>query len=124
MEKALLILIVSIFFSCNTSSKLFKEYSLYQRDKNINYPKEKLTIKFSSDSTGLFINRSNEGEEFQQSFSFLRVESDYLVIESITPENFSFISIKKGDTIVVTNKQLHFFYKGDQKYLLSFKRVL
>ena len=123
MKKVLVILIVTTFLSCNTS-KLFKEYTLYHRDKNINYPKETITVRFVSDTTGLFSNSDDGRDTFIQSFSFSRLKDDYLIIEAVDQINQNLISLKNGDTIVIAKKRLHFFYNGDKKYLLSFKRVI
>lgn len=122
MRKLISIFIVAAFCSCNTAGRLFKDYTLYHRDKSINYPKENLTLRFNNDTTGLFIN-SNEGREtFNQSFAFSRVKNDYLIIEKVNPASLSLISLKQGDTIVLTKRRLLFFYNGDKKYLLSFKK--
>jgi hypothetical protein len=123
MKKVLVILIVTTFLKC-TTSKLFKEYTLYHRDKNINYPKETITVRFVSDTTGLFSNSDDGRDTFIQSFCFSRIKDDYLIIEAVNQINQNLISLKNGDTIVTAKKQLHFFYNGDKKYLLSFKRVI
>jgi hypothetical protein len=107
------------FLGCATT----KEYKLYRRDKSINYPKEKLTLKLISDTTGLFINADEGRETFNQKFIFARSNNDeYLIIEDVTPVSKNLISIKQGDTLVVHKNRMHFFYTGDKKYLLSFKR--
>ncbi|HMI79163.1 MAG TPA: hypothetical protein VK484_10225 [Ferruginibacter sp.] len=124
MRKIISIFIVAAFCSCKTTGKLFKEYILYHKDKNINYPKENLTVRFISDTTGLFIN-SDEGREiFNQSFAFSRVKNDYLIIGNVDQTSLSLISLKQGDTIVLAKRRLLFFYNGDKKYLLSFKRAM
>ena len=122
MRKVICIFTVATFCSCNTTGKLFKEYALYHRDKSINYPKENLTVKFVNDTSGLFIN-SDEGRKiFNQGFTFSRVKNDFLIIENVNQVSPNLISLKRGDTIIVDKKRLHFFYTGDKKYLLSFKR--
>ncbi len=99
-----------------------QEYKLYRRDKTINYPREKLSLKLVNDSTGMFINVDEGRETFNQKFSFEKISDKYLVIESVDSISSNIISLKRNDTIVVHRKRLHFFYNGDKKYLLSFKK--
>jgi hypothetical protein len=120
MKIAISIFVVFALFGC-TSSKLFKEYELYRRDKTINYPSENLSLKFGSDSTGTFTNADNSRESFTQTFDFVKVNNDYLIVKNIAPTSQSLISLSKGDTIIIDKKRLHFFYNGDKKYFLSFK---
>ncbi len=110
MRKVISIFIISAFCSCNTAGKLFKEYTLYHRDKSVNYPKENLTIRVISDTTGLFINTDEGREVFNQNFSFSRVKNDYLLIGNVDQTSLSLISLKQGDTIVLAKKRLLFFY--------------
>jgi len=124
MSKAISIIIIAAFCSCNTTGKLFKEYTLYHRDRSINYPKENLTFQFISDTTGLFINSDEKRETFNQNFSFSRVKDDYLIVKIVNQTSPNLISLKQGDTIVLDKKRIHFFYTGDKKYLLSFKKSL
>ena len=123
MKKSFVILIVLIFSGCG-SSKLYKEYSLYRRDKHINYPDEKLSIELLNDTTGLFFNKRKDKELFKQTFNYQKINSDYLVISDINPIDPNLLALNKGDTIVVDRSQLHFFYEGEKKYLLSFKKKL
>lgn len=117
------LLVLSVLYSCS-SSKLFDEYRLYHRDRTINYPKEILTLKFINDSTGIFINENNnqERERFNQTFTYSKVKSEYLIIKQLDQTNLYLISLKQGDTIVLDKNRLHFFYDGEKKYLLSFKK--
>lgn len=122
MIKTIAIIIIASFCSCSTTSKLFEKYTLYRRDKTINYPKEKLSFKFINDTTGLFINSYNGSEILSQKFSFSRIKNEYLIISHVNPINQSLISLKQGDTIIFYKKRLLFFYKSDKKYLLSFRK--
>jgi hypothetical protein len=106
------------FFSCTTT----KEYKLYRRDKSINYPNEDLTLRFINDTTGFFINEDKHNKTFNQKFNFDREYNKYLIIREVKPIDKNIISLNQGDTIVVYKNQLHFFYNGDKKYLLSFKK--
>ena len=106
-------------FSCSTTN----EYKLYRRDKSINYPKEKLSVKLIDDTTGLFVNADEGREALNQKFSFTRVDK-FLVIESVNPSHQQLISLNQGDTIIVHKNRLHFFYDGDKKYLLSFRKKI
>jgi hypothetical protein len=121
MKKILYIIVVLTISSCN-SSKLFTEYELYRRDKYFDYPKEKLTIKLFNDTTGLFVNSDKGRESFIQEFTFSKIKSDYLIVEDLNIQNSHFISLNKGDTIILEKRRLHFIYNGDKKYFLSFKR--
>ena len=121
MKNIRYILIVFIFFSC-VKTNLFKEYVLYRRDISINYPKEKLSLKFISDTTGLFINTNNKGDVIIQRFNFIKLNNDYLIVERVVPICNNLISLKPSDTIIIDKSHLHFFYIGDKKYLLSFKK--
>lgn len=118
MSNTIYLVIFITLFSCSTS----KEYKLYRRDKTINYPKEELTLSLINDTTGLFFNKYKDKEAFNQRFSFTKSSNKYLIIEDITPTSKWLISLNQGDTIVVHKNQLHFFYNGDKKYLLSFKK--
>ncbi|WP_414524355.1 hypothetical protein, partial [Umezakia ovalisporum] len=71
-----------------------------------------------------FINGDVGREKFNQSFAFSRVKNDYLIIENVHPKSTSVISLKQGDTIVLDKKRLYYFYTGDKKFLLSFKRSM
>jgi hypothetical protein len=122
MKKILLLVVCFMCYGCNTNV-LFKEYSLYQRDKTINYPKDKLSLKFINDTTGLFINNCLSGESLSQRFIYSRINNNYLVIEKLSLLNSNLISLGKGDTIIVHKNKLFYFYKGNEKYLLSFRRV-
>ncbi len=117
----ILLFFMAVFYSCNTS-KLAKEYKLYQRDKTINYPKENLSIKLANDTTGLFVNNYESTKVFNQDFVFSKIKDDYLIIRNVSQSNPHLISFKQGDTIVLTKGRLLFFYNGDKKYLLSFKK--
>lgn len=121
MKNILFLLIFFVCYSCN-AHRLFKEYSLYHRDKTLNYPKDKILLKFMSDSTGLFMNESKNGTIFNQKFTCSNVNNNFLIIKELDQINHSLISLKQGDTIIVHKNKLHFFYNGDEKYLLSFKR--
>ncbi len=122
MRTILSLFIIAAFCSCKTTGKLYKEYEMYHRDISINYPKENLAIRFNSDTTGLFINTREGRICFNQSFAFSRVKSDYLIIRNVDQTNLNLISLKQGDTIVLDKRRLLYFYNGDKKYLLSFKK--
>tara|TARA_R110001592_G_scaffold211053_1_gene462739 strand:+ start:433 stop:786 length:354 start_codon:yes stop_codon:yes gene_type:complete len=107
--------------SCSTT-EFPKNYALYKRDKNLNYPDEDLKIVLVNDTTGVFTNSKESFETLSQRFYFEKVNNEYLVVDNVSPIDDSSISLNKGDTIVVYKKRLHFFYHGNQKYLLSFKR--
>jgi hypothetical protein len=121
MKSYIYILFAVVLVSC-TARKLFTEYKLYRRDKTINYPPGKLTLKFNSDTTGEFINADGIREAFSQKFHFARVDDSYLIVQEVSPTSRNFISLKQGDTIIMDKKRLHFFYNGDKKYFLSFKK--
>ncbi len=119
MKKLIFLVIILLIYSCHTS-KIYKEYSLYRRDKEIYYPEAHLTIKFEGDSTGLFINNAKNKEVFTQQFVFSK-ENNFIIIEDLDQTNPNVISLSLGDTIIAYNKRLHFFYEGEKKYFLSFK---
>ncbi len=106
-------------FSCSAS----KEYMLYRRDRSINYPKEKLSLRLINDTIGLFVNSDEGREPLNQKFSFKRADK-FLVIESVNPSDQNLISLNQGDTIIVHKNRLHFFYEGSKRYLLSFKKKI
>jgi hypothetical protein len=122
MKRILCILLASFTFHGCYTDKLYRDYRLYKRDSHLNYPTEKLAIQLLNDTTGLFVNKQNEKEVFSQNFVFSKVKSDFLVVGKVRPVNRNFISLKAGDTIVIDKQRLHFFYNGDKKYLLSFKK--
>lgn len=112
------ILILVGLLGCATTG----EYKLYRRDKTIDYPKEKVSLKLINDTTGIFTNAEAGRGAFNQKFSFDKVNGKYLVIRSVAPISNDFISLHQSDTIVAHKNRLHFFYNGEKKYLLSFKR--
>lgn len=118
---AYLILVFIFIVSCRTTN-LHKEYISYRRDKYFNYPDENLVLKFNSDTTGEFINKKKNGEIINQYFIFSRVKDDYLIIKKVDLQDIKNITFREGDTIVLAKRRLLFFYKGDKKYLLSFKK--
>jgi hypothetical protein len=118
---ACLLLVLAFTVSCSTS-KLYREYKSYRRDKYFNYPEEKLTLKFNSDTTGEFINRKKNGEIVNQHFIFSRVNDDYLIIKKVDLQDIKNISFRQGDTIILAKRRLLFFYNGDKRYFLSFKK--
>ena len=123
MQKFYIILIILLSYSCNTSN-LYKGYKLYRSDKSINYPKENLTIKFINDTTGWFINKKIGREKFIQTFYFSKKKNDYLIIEEVKQTDSNMISFKEGDTIVIDEKKLYYFYLNEENYFLSFKKKL
>lgn len=108
-------------FSCSTI-EFPKKYALYQRDKSLNYPEEDLSIELINDTIGLFTNLNEGSEVFSQKFDFEKVNNDYLIIGNVSQINEDFISLSRGDTIVIDKKRLLFFYVKYKKYLLSFRR--
>ena len=120
---AYLIFVLVFTVSCK-SAKLYKQYKSYLRDKYFNYPEEKLKLKFTSDTTGEFINKKKNGGVINQEFIFSRIKNDYLIIKKVNFENNKNISFKQGDTIVIAKRRLLFFYNGEKKYLLAFKKTI
>lgn len=120
MKRIIYILISLLFFSCSTE-KLYKEYSAYPRDKSLNFPKEKLTLQFVNDTLGLFINSNDNRKTYTQSFNFLK-KDNYLIIKDINTIDENEISFKKGDTLLMYKKKLHVFFKGKEKYFVSFRK--
>jgi len=113
------IILFCCFFSCN-QKKLFKDYVLYHKYKDLYIPKDKLRIKFFNDSVGKFINLSDT-TIFLQDFSFKYLE-DYLLVTSVNQNQRGVISLKINDTIIHNRKKLYFMYKGQKNYLLTFKK--
>ena len=107
--KKILFLIIPLLTSCTA------EYELYKRDKSLNYPSENLKVQMLSDSTGVF-----KINELNQEFTFLK-EGNYILVKDVSPL-LETISLKPGDTLISEGKKLHFFYKGKDNYLLSFKK--
>lgn len=119
--RKLLYIISLIGFSCN-SSRLYTEYRLYRRDYFYPFPREKLTIQLFNDSTGLFVNKDKGREPFSQRFGFSEVKNVHLIVENLDQTDSHIISLKQGDTIILDGRRLHFIYRGDIKYILSFKK--
>jgi hypothetical protein len=104
-------------FSCST----IEVYKLYRSDKSRNHPKEELTLKLVNDTTGLFINSDVGRKALTQKFHFIRRDG-FLLVEDIMPENSRLISLQRGDTIIAHKNHLYFFYDGDKKFFLSFRK--
>jgi hypothetical protein len=119
MRCFLIIFSVLGFLGCSTS----KEYKLYRRDKRLNYPAGKLRINIVNDTTGFFTSSDHKREILNQKFAFKK-SGNFLVIRDVSPSNPNVIALTQGDTIVVHKNRLLFFYRGDKKYLLYFKKKL
>ena len=108
---------VFMFSQCNTH----EEYVLYNANKYFNYPNEKLKIVFINDTTGIFLNNYNINDTFNQQFNYVKT-TNFLKIKNINIENPNVISLKKGDTIIYHKNKLYYFYNGEKKYGLYFKK--
>lgn len=116
--RTICVVLLLISLGCSTG----KEYKLYRRDKKINYPEERLVISLANDHKGSLINSKKGRERFVQEFIYRNDKNQFLIIESVNPTSEKFISLSAGDTIVQYKNQLHYFYKGERKYFLSFRK--
>lgn len=115
------ILLIFVSLSCCSPGK---EYKLYRRDRSINYPEEKLIITLTDDHKGSLTNSKKGRESFTQQFIYRNDKNEFLIIESVKPGTEELISLSAGDTITRYKNQLHFFYNGQRKYFLSFKKKI
>ena len=124
--KRILQILVLLFLLASTNScsvnKYPVKYSIYKGDKEINFPKNKIEIALLNDTTGIFKNYLSSDTVFVQKFKYEISDSAFLLISSLDTLNQDIISLNNNDTITVYKRKMLYFYNGETKYLLYFRK--
>ena len=99
-------------------------YSIYKGDKEIDFPKSKIELSLLNDSSGVFKNSLESDSVFIQKFNYQISDDAFLHINHLDTTYSGVISLSVGDTITMYKKKMLYFYDGEKKYLLYFKKNL
>lgn len=130
IKKTLFIFLIVTIYSCSSVPKI-AEYKLENKKGRKFYPYyDDLRIKLTSDTGGIFINRTKSKDTITQKFVYHsqftgnKKENIYRVIKSVDNYFENKISLKQNDTLVFYKKGIYFRYKAPRttQYLLYFKR--
>ena len=116
-----LLLLLAGINSCSVNKYPVK-YSIYKGDKEIKFPKNKIEIVLLNDTTGIFKNYLSSDKVFVQNFNYEISDSAFLFISSLDTLNQDVISLNNNDTITIYKRKMLYFYNGETKYLLYFRK--
>ncbi|WP_353165342.1 hypothetical protein [Empedobacter brevis] len=125
MRRILKITVIIFLAICANSCILKKypvSYSIYKGDKEINFPNNKIEILLMNDTTGVFKNYLNSDKAFVQKFNYNISDNAFLHISNLDTLNQNIISLSNNDTITVYKRKMLYFYNGEKKYLLYFRK--
>jgi hypothetical protein len=97
-------------------------YSIYKGDKEINFPNTKIEIFLMNDTTGVFKNHLKSDKIFIQKFNYDISNEAFLHISNLDTLNQNIISLSNNDTLTVYGRKMLYFYNGEKKYLLYFRK--
>jgi len=125
MKRILQITVIIILLACISGCAIKKypvKYTIYKGDKEINFPNNKIEISLLNDTSGVFRNYFNSDKVFVQKFNYEIADSAFLLISSLDTLNQDIISLNNNDTITVYKRKMLYFYNGETKYLLYFRK--
>lgn len=117
----LFIFLLTGAISCSTNKYPVK-YSIYKGDKEIFFPKDKIEITLLNDTVGVYKNYHNSDTIFIQNFNYEIVNDAFLLISNLDTLNQRIISLNNNDTITIYQRKMLFFYDGNVKALLYFRK--
>jgi hypothetical protein len=130
MKKTLFIFLTVAIYSCSSVPKI-AEYKLENKKGKTFYPYyDDLRIKLTSDTGGIFINRTKSKDTITQKFVYHnqftdnKKENIFRVIKNVDNNYENGVSLKQNDTLVFYKKGIYLRYKAPNttQYLLYFKR--
>lgn len=126
MKRILKIIAIVFLLVYTTSGCAIKRYpvrySIYRGDKEINFPNSKIEISLLNDTSGVFKNYLNSDKVFIQKFNYEITDSAFLHVSNLDTLNLGIISLNNNDTITIYKRKMLYFYNGDTKYLLYFRK--
>lgn len=120
--KTTVIIFLTVFANGCILKKYPVKYSIYKGDKEISVPNNKIEIFLMNDTIGVFKNYLNSDEVFVQNFNYHISNNAFLHISSLDTVNRNIISLSNNDTITVYKRKMLYFYNGEKKYLLYFRK--
>ncbi len=121
LQITVIIILLAYVSGCVTQKYPIK-YAVYRGDKEINFPDNKIEISLLNDTSGVFRNYLNTDKVFVQNFNYEIADSAFLLISSLDTLNQDIISLNNNDTITIYKRKMLYFYKGERKYLLYFRK--
>ena len=106
---------------CSTNKYPVK-YSIYKGDKEIFFPKSKIEITLLNDTVGVFKNYYDSDIVIIQNFNYEISNDAFLLISNLDTINQSIISLNNNDTITIYHRKMLYFFDGDLKTLLYFRK--
>lgn len=112
---------IFFLFGCKTNKYLYK-YVTYESDAGFKLPSNKIELIFSNDSTAYFLNYLSKDDVFKQKFIYTISDTNFICIKRVDTINRNIVSLKVNDTIVNVKNKMYFLFRGEEKFLLYFKK--
>lgn len=125
MKEIIKITVFVFLLVCVNSCALKKypvRYSIYKGDKKINYPSSKIEIILLDETKGVLKNHLIKDSVFVQRFNYEISDNAFLHVYNLDTINRNVISLNKNDTITMYKRKMLYFYNGETKYLLYFRK--
>ena len=115
------LLIGILLFGCKAKKYPYK-YVTYMSDPKLKLPSDKIELFFTNDSTGYFLNYLSKDDVFKQEFIYNNSDINFVCIKRVDTINQNVVSLKPNDTIVYVKDKMYFLFRGEEKFLLYFKK--
>ena len=118
---SLVMFVIFLLLGCKSNNFPYK-YVTYESDEGFKLPSDKIEIIFSNDSTAYFLNYLSKNDVFKQKFIYTISDTNFICIKRVDTINRNIVSLKVNDTIVNVKNKMYFLFRGEEKFLLYFKK--